>query len=658
MSQLAACGVSSGDQGTLVRANYNQRMQKFHGVLIGVAVFVTSAIPLTASSQASCSDHKISAKAIITTGDIQAFVHCATEYVLEHGAAEARRAFNEDQHWRYGPIYLFVDGIAKSGEDSTTFVFPPDPSREGQPWGTSIDSFGTDYFFELHRILSVVDSGWIYYAFTNPATGRDEPKSSYVMEIDWDGNRAAIGAGLYANDQPGTCNADEVNAAGVSAEPTDRKLQELVRCAALMVESEGYFAKHQFEGNPRWRDGSTYVFVMDMLGNQVMSSNGLRVNGRALHEWEGGGTRPAIFGGRDVVSVGDAFGESFIYYRNYNPVTSQRQPKVGMLKRVVAQGVPLLVGSGYYVPPDHSEPNSSCSDNFITVTAVRTRRDIQALVNCAAEYIAVHGTEEAYRSFHEDPRWDHPEYYVFVRLLEQAGERSRLLAYPPDRTREGIPGVSLHEVSESVVGDYLRELHRITDTVDSGWVHYYFINRETRLIEPKSAYVVEVDWNGQRAAIAAGIFERDLPGTCRREHVNAASLEADPSESKVQEFVRCAAVQSEALGFFAGPIFQSDSRWQSGSINVIGINAFSREIAFSGAQQNRPFEAFVTEAFGGRDVAAVVETFGEAYWYYMEPDRASGTLVPQIAFVKRVLAQGMPLLVGSAYRPQSESTSP
>ena len=633
-------------------------MPRFFRILVGVAALVAVTVPLSASGEVSCSDHRISAKAVTTNGDIRAFVRCAAEYVQEHGTEEARRAFNEDGRWKYGPVYVFVDGIAESGEDSMTFVFPPDPSAEGSPWGTSIDSFGTDYFFELHRILSVVDSGWIYYAFANPATGRDEPKSSYVMEIDWDGNRAAIGAGLYANDRPGTCNADEVNAAKLSAQPTERNLQELVRCAALVVESEGYFAKSKIERNPRWGDGSTNVFVMDMMGNQVISSGPLRVNGNALHEWGGSGNRPEAFGGRDVVSIADAFGESYIYYRNLNPVTGRTQSKVGMLKRVVAQGVPVLVGSAYYVPADQSQAGPDCSDNFITARAVRTRRDIQALVQCAADYIAVHGTEEAHRSFHEDPRWDHAEFYVFVRLLEQPGARTQLLVYPPDRSREGVLGTSLHEVSESLVGDYLRELHRISDIVGSGWVHYYFINRVTGTIEPKASYFIEIDWNGQRAAVAAGIYERDLPGTCRREQVNASSLEADPSESGLQRFVRCASAQAESLGFFAGPVFGSDSRWHSGSVNVIGVNAATREVAFGGTQSDRPFEAFVAEAFGGRDVVGIVETFGEAYWYYMQPDQAAGKMVPEVAFVKRVLAQGVPLLVGTAYRHPTESGAP
>lgn len=632
-------------------------MSKLHVLLAAVALFALAG-PEAASGQTSCSDHRISAKAIATTGDIQAFVQCAAEYVLEHGTQEARRAFNEDERWHYGPVYLFVDGIAESGEDSMTFVFPPDPSREGHLWGTSIDSFGTDYFYELHRILSVVDSGWVYYAFTNPATGLDEPKSSYVIEIDWDGNRAAIGSGLYANDIPGTCNANEVSAAHLSAGPTSRKLQEFVRCAAQMVESEGYFAKHQLEGNPRWSDGSTSVFVMDMVGNQVISSSRFRVNGNALHEWGGGGNSPAAFDGRDVLSIGDAFGEAFVYYRSFNPYSGQHQPRVSMLKRVMAHGVPVLVGAGYYVPEDPSQARPSCSDNFITARAVRTRRDIQALVHCAAEYIEVHGTEEAYRSFHEDSRWDHREHYVFVRLLEQGDERSRLLVYPPDQAREGIPGAALHEVSESLVGDYLRELHRITEVVDSGWIYYYFINRAFGVVEPKSSYAIEIDWDGQRAVVAAGLYEQDLPGTCRSELVNAASLDADPSESSLKEFVRCAASPAESQGFFARSIYRNDSRWRSGSIHVIGINPTTKVVEFGGRYPQQPFAESVGDAFGGREVTKVVETFGEAYLYYLRPDRASRMMVPSIAFLKRVVAQGMPLLVGTAYLVPAESDSP
>ena len=55
------------------------------------------------------------------------------------------------------------------------------------------------------------------------------------------------------------------------------------------------------------------------------------------------------FGGRDVVSVGDAFGEPFLYYSTRNPATGRLQRKVTFVKRVVAYGLPILVVSGYYL---------------------------------------------------------------------------------------------------------------------------------------------------------------------------------------------------------------------------------------------------------------------------------------------------------------------
>ena len=175
--------------------------------------------------------------------DVEAFVQCAYEFVQEVGFEEARRAFNEDERWKSGPTYVFVDEVTPMKLDmSRAFVFPPDPSLEGQPWGPLIDAFG-DYYEELYRVMSAVDEGWIYYAFRNPATGREEPKASYVKSIDWDGNPAAIGAGIYRRDH--SRHVQRVKRStprGLDADPSKEKLQEFVRCAAMELESQGYFA--------------------------------------------------------------------------------------------------------------------------------------------------------------------------------------------------------------------------------------------------------------------------------------------------------------------------------------------------------------------------------------------------------------------------------
>ena len=604
--------------------------------------------PLFATDGGHCADHRIVASAVRTTGDVQAFVHCAAEYLTEHGTAEARRAFNEDERWNDGSTYVFVDGLAKSGDESIAYVFPPDPSREGTPWGITPDGFGNDLFYELYRMMSIVDSGWTYYSFRNPETGTDEPKSSYVIEVDWDGQRAVVGAGIYAPDLPGTCNADEVNAAKVAAAPSEESLQAFVRCAAMLVAEKGYSARGELETGSRWRDGSIYVFVMDLAGNQLLTGNSTRLNGRALHEW-GGTSRPTDqFGGRDMAAVGDAFGEAFIYYRGRNPMTGSSHPKVGLLKRVVAHGVPVIVGAGYDAASGLVVPQTACDDNNVTARGIRTRRDVQAFVRCAAEYVQTHGPEEARRAFHEDERWQHGPYYVFVDLIAQPHERplSHIAVFPPNPSWEGTSQLLVDNFGT----DYFDELHRVMTFGDSGWLHYAFTNFVTGRSEPKSSYVVEVDWEGHRAVVGTGVYLRDLPGTCQSAEVNAAGLAAGPSDERLQEFVRCAALEMEAKGFFAKATLASNPRWNSGSVYVFGLDThgstlFSAESS-TGASEVSPAS---DESFGGRDFVSTANTFGETFLYYSTRNPSTDTLERKVTLVKRAMVQGLPVLVAAGY---------
>ena len=93
----------------------------------------------------TCADHSIVASAVRTTGDVEAFVQCAYEYVQEEGFDEARRAFNEDERWISYPIYIFVTEVTAVNDQTRSFVFPPDLSREGQPLEPRVDVFGNDF---------------------------------------------------------------------------------------------------------------------------------------------------------------------------------------------------------------------------------------------------------------------------------------------------------------------------------------------------------------------------------------------------------------------------------------------------------------------------------------------------------------------------------
>ncbi len=617
--------------------------------IIGSGLYQEQGSEGTPTMTSGCSDRNIAASAVRTQSDIRAFVNCAAEYLAEHGTAEARRAFNEDARWKHGPTYVFVDGIAESGTDAKTFVYPPDPSREGGVWGEAIDDFGNDLFYEAYRMTQLVDSGWLYYSFPNPATGKRSAKASYVIEIDWNGEPAVIGAGIYSRDWPGTCYADEVNAAALGAAPSAETLREFVRCAAMVVEAGGYFAKQEIERDPRWTDGENYLYVLDMLGNQVMSGQPVRVNGKAPHEWGRGGPRGDQFGGRDMAAVGGTFGESYVYYRSYNPVTGAYQPKAGFLKRVVAQGVPLLVGAGYAVGPAAAAAGPSCADNYVTAAAVRTQAELQAFVQCATEYVQEHGEEEARRAFNEDARWKSGPIYLFVDEVEPSGETAVAHVFPPDPAREGsVWGTSI----DSFGSDYYYELDRILSLVDEGWIYYAFTNPATGRSEPKSSYVMEIEWNGDRAAVGAGIYARDFPGNCDPGEVNAADLAANPGDQRLQEFVRCAAMEVEVSGLFAGPVLSSDPRWKHGPIYVAAINAETGMHEFSGNRRAFAVSGRIPEVlFDGRDAIEAAALFGESFWYYNFNNPATGEVEPKVGFFKLVRAQGVPLLVGSGYNP-------
>ncbi|MYB53692.1 MAG: hypothetical protein F4X77_16065, partial [Acidobacteriia bacterium] len=306
----------------------------------------------------SCANRSISAGGVRAVEDVQAFVQCAYEYVQNMGFAEAKRAFHEDAHWKSGPVYVFVDEVTSVAGASRAFVFPPDPTREGLQWGLLTDSFGTDVLKEIARVVSSVGEGWVYYAFTNPESGMTEPKISYVKRIDWSGTPAVIGAGVYRRDLPGTCRMDEVNATDLAANPSKQGLREFVRCAAMELESNGYAGVRTLSTDARWRNGLTYVFGLDTYGNSVFTGYPL-VGARVLPaELPASNSGSTVFGGRDVVAVADTFGETFLYYRSFNPMVEAEQNKVVFVKRAVVYGSPILVGSAYFLSDHPAEPGA------------------------------------------------------------------------------------------------------------------------------------------------------------------------------------------------------------------------------------------------------------------------------------------------------------
>ena len=122
----------------------------------------------------------------------------------------------------------------------------------------------------------------------------------------------------------------------------------------MELEAQGYFAVRSLSSDPRWRNGSIYLFGLDTYGYTLFSGDPYSSQWWGSLVPELNDYLDGPFGGRDVVSVGDAFGETFLYYSTRNPATGRLQRKVTFVKRVKWPiRLPILpVGSGYYPLPD------------------------------------------------------------------------------------------------------------------------------------------------------------------------------------------------------------------------------------------------------------------------------------------------------------------
>ncbi len=265
-----------------------------------------------------CAAQRITAAAVRSADDLEAFVRCAFEEVLARGPSLAAEAFAADGRW--GSVVTRVtvrrpNGTLLAGADG------PAPGWE--------------------RVAGSRGRGWVYDSVPD-AEGREVPRAAYGIAVDWLGARAWVGASIAPRELPGACPGGGLRAASLAVQPPSRdRLRAFVRCAALELEARGGFAA-AFPFLPvLWSSGAVYVFALDPGSGRTLFTAS-PAGGPELP------LAPAY--GRGAWRGVLAAGEAWLYYPAAHPVTGRPGRKVAFVRRALVNRVPVLVGAGYLEP--------------------------------------------------------------------------------------------------------------------------------------------------------------------------------------------------------------------------------------------------------------------------------------------------------------------
>lgn len=300
--------------------------------LSGLLVLLFAALAAPVFAQTPCDASGEPLDALQTRHQVKRFVQCALDHVAAVGWSQAVQDFQTSRDWLDGSMYLFAGDL----DGAVLFVAGSD-FAPGTDLSDQHDSNGHYYVRDLMRVAGDYGEGYVYYRILNRNSGAEEPKVSYVMALEVEGEQLYLGAGTHPLAAPGACPADRVRAELVA---TEQEVEQFVHCAAEHLGREGLVKLAEFETDPRWFSGPTYLFLLDLDTLLTISNAGDpavrgKYRGHTVHV-------------REMQRILRDYGEGYVYYSRRNPSTGAIEPKASFVRRVTVDGHDYILGAGLY----------------------------------------------------------------------------------------------------------------------------------------------------------------------------------------------------------------------------------------------------------------------------------------------------------------------
>lgn len=421
-----------------------------------------------------------------------------------------------------------------------------------------------------------------------------------------------------ALNQTAFCEGNDAKARKTYEHEDTREIVALVNEAAELLRTKGEAAFGDFRASgSRWRQGETYIFVLDTRGNMIVHPDPA-LEGKNELDLKDINGRPVI---RGLIGAAMFPGKPEGWYHYEWP------PPGGMLPRwkstyvrlvTAPDGKSYIVGSGMY------------NDRMERAFVVDMVRD-------AAAQIEKKG-EAAFSLFHDRTGpFIAKDAYIFV--IDPSGV---------DLVNPGFPnleGRNILDVKDTHGKKLIREMLRVVETSGSGWVDYMWPKPGERVSTQKSAYVSKAKMGEGWVLVGSGVYLADAPKAQAGEKMTASEL---------MTLVREGAAVLEKQGEKAFPEFrQKGSRWFGDDTyffvwTVEGTRVFhaadpsleGRDASGARDVMRRPYGRMFLEAAAGPG--------GEGWVHYMYPE--PGDIFPtwKSTFVKRVtFPSGKQYIIGS-----------
>jgi signal transduction histidine kinase len=387
-----------------------------------------------------------------------------------------------------------------------------------------------------------------------------------------------------------------------------RQLAALVNDAAELIHSKGEaaFSDFRVSGN-RWRQGETYIFVLDLKGNMLVHPDPAMEGKNELDLKDING-KPIIQG---LIGAATALpGKPEGWYHYEWPVPGEILPrwKSSYVRLVTApSGKRYIVGSGMY--------NDSMERAFVV-----------DMVKDAVGQIEQHG-RAAFQLFH-DPTGPFlvKDSYIFV--FDRNGVDLVNPAFP------NLEGRNLLDLKDTQGKQLIHEMFKVVETKGSGWVDYMWPKPGESVSTQKSAFVSKAKMGDDWVLVGCGVYLANAP--------KAVQTSKKMTAPELMTLVREGATVLEKQGEKAYPEFRTKgSKWFRDDTyffiwTMDGTRVFHAADPTIEGKQSADIKDVLGRPYGKMILEAAASPSGEGWVHYMYPE--PGDIFPawKSTFVKRV----------------------